>query len=359
MDIEINEKIIKKLVDNSKLLQLGRPTPSGYINCINIVCEDQNVFALGGTADNPEINFKILIGKSDASFEGFAILESCLKFLRTGELEIVGDKITCNGVFLQTLPAQQVTSWDYSFDETNCFIDSLQNFSDSLISASKDETRYNINSVFLDCSGQFMRIVATDGHRLSIIDQPDKTNCNRSAMIQRTGLEFVLSVFGKKESCEVCWNKPFTKFVCGASEIIIKNNDNEYPDYKQVIPDIEAVAKIKVDKTFRKVLEEFKNIFGAKIKMKNEKGKEIKHPLITHIIANGLLSLSAGNDAVVTEQSCCDYTGKGSVNISNAYLLDAFKFCGDEFTLKIYGDLLPVAARCGDRHAYVMPMRDC
>lgn len=359
MDIEINEKIIKKLADNRKLLQLGRPTPSGYINCINMVCEDRLIYAIGGTADNPEINFKILIGKTDTSFESFAILDDSLKFLRSGRLEIVGDKITCNGIYLQTLPAQQLAAWDYSFDEQNCFIDNLQGFSDSLISASKDETRYNINSVYLDCNGGWLRMIATDGHRLSIINKRDKTNCSTSAILTRENLEFVLSVFGKKELCEICWNKSFSKFVCGVSEIIIRNNDLEYPDYKQVIPDIEAVAKIKVDKTFRKVLEEFKNIFGAKIKMKNEKGKEIKHPLITHIIANGLLSLSAGNDAVVTEQSCCDYTGKGSVNISNAYLLDAFKFCGDEFTLKIYGDLLPVAARCGDRHAYVMPMRDC
>src|SRR5262249_51657714 len=61
----------------------------------------------------------------------------------------------------------------------------------TLFSVSTDETRYHLNGVFLQSKGDTLRMVSTDGHRLSLVTRPVATaglEVGAGVIIPRKGL---------------------------------------------------------------------------------------------------------------------------------------------------------------------------
>ncbi len=106
---------------------------------------------------------------------------------------------------------------------------------------STDETRYNINGFLLEKEDGKVRMVATDGHRLAVIEKDYELELNESntALLPRKG------VMELRKLLEEDGDEDFSMGVAGKSLIVRKKDvsmnirllEGEFPDYKRVIPE--------------------------------------------------------------------------------------------------------------------------
>ena len=111
--------------------------------------------------------------------------------------------------------------------------------------ASTDETRYNLCGVHFD--GE--RIVATDGHRLHLID--DLGDCGVKFTIDIVDIKRLIQAMGPKSIVEVQYHAvgdPVV-FIFEATRFEFKPLDGEFCNYRQVIPkpDREIAAYVTVN----------------------------------------------------------------------------------------------------------------
>lgn len=79
---------------------------------------------------------------------------------------------------------------------------------------SHDETRFNLNGVFFEqAQGGAVRMVATDGHRLSVVERPldGDFKLKRGVIIPRKGLGELKRLLGEGEEGEVSWGSATTR----------------------------------------------------------------------------------------------------------------------------------------------------
>lgn len=116
----------------------------------------------------------------------------------------------------------------------------------TIFAVSNDQTRYDLSGVFLEqlkSQGNiYLRMVATDGHRLSMMDQEVEglkdIHLEQGVILPRKGLSELRRLLGEEDSFHCClmdnnaifWNS--TKQV----QLFMRLLDGEFPDYTPVIP---------------------------------------------------------------------------------------------------------------------------
>jgi DNA polymerase-3 subunit beta len=112
-----------------------------------------------------------------------------------------------------------------------------------IFAASTEESRYNLNGIFFEpiSSGDkhVARMVATDGHRLALIDRESTefSGVKNASLVPRRGLNEVKKILSENPG-ETRISFTENSFVVRVSSfiIIIRLIDGEFPDYTQVIP---------------------------------------------------------------------------------------------------------------------------
>lgn len=111
--------------------------------------------------------------------------------------------------------------------------------------ASNEESRYHLNGILLIQTQQggkeVMRMVATDGHRLSMIDREAQTirGLEKGIIIPKRGILEIKKILGEgdgEEKLDIYFNKTHGFFKMGKSLMVIRLIDGEYPEYEEVIP---------------------------------------------------------------------------------------------------------------------------
>jgi len=110
----------------------------------------------------------------------------------------------------------------------------------TLFAVSPDEARYNLSGVYIDSPAAGMaRMVATDGHRLSLIDREvPGFSMSGGAIIPRKGmaeLRKLLDQAGEGE-VELTLDGALAWIKRGATEVSMRLVEGEFPDYRGVIP---------------------------------------------------------------------------------------------------------------------------
>ena len=110
----------------------------------------------------------------------------------------------------------------------------------TLFAVSPDEARYNLSGVYIDSpEAGIARMVATDGHRLSLIDREVAGfSMTGGAIIPRKGMAELRKLLDQAGDGEVeltldgalAWIKR------GATEVSMRLVEGEFPDYRGVIP---------------------------------------------------------------------------------------------------------------------------
>jgi DNA polymerase III subunit beta len=224
-----------------------------------------------------------------------------------------------------------------------------------------DETKYNLNGIFTRVEqtdkGQVLKMVATDGHRLSIsvgdflgVANPELL---KGVILPKKGIFEIKKItdegdgllqFGFVDSSAVIKK--------GDTTLVMRLVDGEFPDYTRVIP----AANDQIVKAPR---EELIHAVRRMAILSSEKFKGI----MLEIEGNGV-NISSSNPELgdATEELDVQYDGSPfSVRFNARYLLDVLMVCESQYVLmKFKNELSPsiVTPDSDDELlAVIMPMR--
>lgn len=176
---------------------------------------------------------------------------------------------------LATLPASEFPATDQVETLENITVAeaTLKKMMDKTSFAmANQDVRYYLNGLLFDFSGQQLRAIATDGHRLAICDLESSVDisADRQVIVPRKGvMELSRMLSGDDDEVTLAIGRNHIRLVKGDTTFTSKLIDGRFPDYKAVVP-VGADKQMLVDKaTFIQALQR------AAI-LSNEKYKGVK-----------------------------------------------------------------------------------
>ncbi len=272
-------------------------------------------------------------------------------------------KINCNDIHYSLLIYESEEYPKLHFGNDNTFeinSDSLLDLINKTSYAiSNDETRLHFNGIYLQEVDSKLRAVATDGHRLSLIEL-DLAEQNNEALVNG----IIIPKKGVFELKKVAESYPdqILKISVDESYMYVEAKEEyhigirliarEYPKYQSVIPG-KTTFTLTADK---------EAIFNAvkRIKiMSNEKSNGIKV-----LIKDNSLTVMANHPSLgdARETIPVDYEGKEmEIGFNAKYLMDSFSILDSEdIILELNNELSPVLVRSNNLQNYlgiIMPLR--
>ena len=248
------------------------------------------------------------------------------------------------------------TNFVLSADELIRIIDKTK------FAVSNEETRYYLNGIFLHKaernSIQFLRAVATDGHRLAQYDIPLPQGAEDITGIiipKKTIYELRKVLDDANGDVSVSLNENKIKFSFNDLKVVSKVIDGTFPDYTKVIPQ-------KNDKDFKTNNSDLKNaIDRVSAVAANE---ESKSKAIKFCIENNSLSLSVESQSKGSANEMIDvnYSGdKVDIGFNSKYIIDICnEVDGDEISISLSDSISPaiILDKTDENLFFVlMPMR--
>ncbi|HAG90568.1 MAG TPA: DNA polymerase III subunit beta [Bdellovibrionales bacterium] len=229
----------------------------------------------------------------------------------------------------------------------------------TLYSVSTDETRYHLNGVYFENrkDDHSIRMVATDGHRLSMVDRKtsgsDQLNLDAGVIVPRKGLNEIKKLLDStSDSIELA--------IEGSQLILRKDNtlllirliEGRYPNYLQLVP-----------KNLKETLRAPKETLLSSLKrvslLSNAKSKGV-----TLSLSNGKMEIASNNPELgdAKEEIEVDYKGKDiRIGFNAKYILDVLGAIKEDIIEIDFNDnLSPGVVRPDKDQSYtcvVMPMR--
>jgi DNA polymerase-3 subunit beta len=114
----------------------------------------------------------------------------------------------------------------------------------TVFAASNEESRYHLNGIFLlqtkQAGKEVLKMVATDGHRLSLIHREGYRirGIEKGIILPKKGVMEARKIMGEKadEQMEIYFDGTHGFLRMGKSLMILRLIDGEFPEYEQVIP---------------------------------------------------------------------------------------------------------------------------
>jgi DNA polymerase-3 subunit beta len=220
----------------------------------------------------------------------------------------------------------------------------------TIFSVCNDETRFHLSGVLLESDGDTMRMVSTDGHRLSKVEQAIAgPKLPSGVIVPRAGLAAIRKVLALGDSCRLAIEGGHLFAAHKGTSISVKLIDAKFPPYEQVIPKGHDKDLI-VDRG------RLADAIGrAKLMSSETRGVQVT-------ASNGLLTLTSNNPDLgeVSEEIEAEYDGdRITVGWNPKYvseLLGAMQ--GDQCVLHFGGELDPILIDGDPGYlGVVMPMR--
>ena len=229
-------------------------------------------------------------------------------------------------------------------------------------SVSGDETRMNLNGVFMKVSPADnglanLTMVSTDGHRLSKVELPTEVKGYEGqtveAIVHKKGVQELKRLLdGDELEIGIGFARGFILFKSGDTVLTVRQIEDSYPDYERVIPPSSPV-KLTIDKS---------RLVGA-----------IKRMAILTSNKTYIVKMELGKDKMSFTSSTPEYgEGRDEVDVSYdgeiitigfnySYLLDVFgALRGDTVTLELSDEYGPTVISSPSEPGalfVVMPMR--
>jgi len=221
--------------------------------------------------------------------------------------------------------------------------------------ASTDETRYQLNGVYVKTEGDNLMMVATDGHRLALATQEGSADgLGRGVIVPRRGVTELRKILDKQEEM-VSVGVHSDMFYMRAGDIMVSASlvSGEFPDHNQVIPKettreaiVDRLALIEALK--RTSVLSFDKAWGLSVEFTGSK----------IVITSSNPNVGEARDVVEPES----YEGEPlTIGFNPRYMLDALTAIGCEHVrLLLKDELTPIVVRAAEDDGYlcvVMPMR--
>lgn len=228
----------------------------------------------------------------------------------------------------------------------------------TFFAVSQDESKYNLNGIFCQVKEKNqLRLVATDGHRLSMIEKKisltESTELAKGVILPRKGILELKKLAEEGEGdLQLGFMDNNAVVIKEQTVIIMRLVDGDFPDYTRVIPRAnEQKAAIAVDP--------FLHALRRMIILSSEKSRGVKMNFRSNI-----LEVSSSNPELgdAREEMDIDYQGADiSVGFNARYLLDILQVQNQDSILMILKDnLSPGLIKPVDEDGYlavIMPMR--
>ncbi len=162
---------------------------------------------------------------------------------------------------LSTLPSSEFPATDQveTLENISVTETSLKKMLDKTSFAmANQDVRYYLNGLLFDFSGNLLRAIATDGHRLAICDLESEisVSTDRQLIVPRKGvLELSRMLSGDADQVILAIGRNHIRLVKGDTTFTSKLIDGRFPDYKAVVP-VGADKQMLVDRaTFIQALQ--------------------------------------------------------------------------------------------------------
>lgn len=216
------------------------------------------------------------------------------------------------------------------------------------------DIRYYLNGVLFSVDKNTLRVVATDGHRLSFASQDlGSDHGNVEAILPRkTVIELIKLLGDTDDPVAIAMGSNQVRFAFGGIEIVSKIVEGKFPDYQKVIPTTHK-NRVTIDRTTLA-----QSLNRAAI-LSNEKIRGVR--LV--FTKNALSIICTNNEQEEAEEGLAiDYDGDPlDIGFNISYLLDVLNHVGSDSVSVTMGDsnssaLIQIPGR-EDFKYVVMPMR--
>ena len=227
----------------------------------------------------------------------------------------------------------------------------------TLYATSSDETRYNLNGVFIESvDGKRIRFVATDGHRLAMIERAVPTAIGflaKGIIVPRKGVAEIRKLCDEGEGAvDLGLGDGFLMVRRPDLLLTTRLIDGEFPNYRQILPKGHKV-RLLVER------ERLQHAVRRIALMAHERSRGFRF-----VLSDGQVELSASNPDLgeAREILPVEYQGERFETAFNArYLLDVLgSMSAKEVVLELSEELSPAQFRPvddPDEIAVIMPMR--
>jgi len=230
----------------------------------------------------------------------------------------------------------------------------------TLYAVGENDARYVLNGLFLHMNqvkgGLNIRMVGTDGHRLSMIDRIiDAKHKEESIIIPKKAmmeLRRLLEEDSPNTELRLGFSKNHALFKRDGLVMVSKLIDGNYPNYLQVVP-AKSTKKVTISK----------EVIAHAVKRVSILSKEKTNAVKLQLEKNRII-LSTNNPEIgeASEELAVDYAGEGiSIGFNSRYLMDVLMAMDREhIAIELNDPLSPcLITEEGDEHykCVVMPMR--
>jgi len=230
----------------------------------------------------------------------------------------------------------------------------------TLYAVGENDARYVLNGLFLHMTqvkgGLNIRMVGTDGHRLSMIDRIiDAKHKEESIIIPKKAmmeLRRLLEEDSPNTELRLGFSKNHALFKRDGLVMVSKLIDGNYPNYLQVVP-AKSTKKVTISK----------EVIAHAVKRVSILSKEKTNAVKLQLEKNRII-LSTNNPEIgeASEELAVDYAGEGiSIGFNSRYLMDVLMAMDREhIAIELNDPLSPcLITEEGDEHykCVVMPMR--
>ncbi len=223
----------------------------------------------------------------------------------------------------------------------------------TLFSVCNDETRFHLNGVFFESDGSKVRMVSTDGHRLSKVERtiPNAPKLSAGIIIPKKGLLEIKKVLEAGPTCKLAVKTPHVFLVQEDIAIAVKLIDAQFPPYEQVIPK-EHKRVITIDRA--RLIDALRR---AQLMSSETRGVKVS------ATKDGVTITSDNPDlGEVREELEAEYNGDAiAIGFNPKYVVELLsQMTSDQVKLSLGGELDPglVEPLTGDAYlGVVMPMR--
>ena len=226
-------------------------------------------------------------------------------------------------------------------------------FQKTVFAASTDETRRNLNGIYLEGGGKELKLIATDGRRLAFIKIPYSIESSLRALIPLQAVQQLLRILGREGEVKIGLGENQIFFRTPQTLLISQLIDAKFPDYERVFPQEYNIE----------ILVEREKLLGAVRRvslLSEEKSHLLKFNLRGEKLHISSVSPEIGS-AYEEIPVKVERGGEIEIGFNSAYLIDLLKVIGTNLVrvrlidLESPGVLYPEA---GEDYAYVvMPIK--
>ena len=311
-----------------------------------------NVTEAGGLTVSAKKLFEIVRELSDETIELEATSNAYL------EIRCNRSRFTLAGTAAEEYPTLPEFSPDKTVPVSSAVLSAM--IERTMYAASVDETRYNLNGVYLEVLDETkeIRLVATDGHRLACVDREidgDASALSSGVIIPRKGLGELKRLVDEDdaEEIELAFANNSGLARKGDVTLVMRLIEGEFPNYNQVIPtDLTRHLLLSTDSLVQAV--------RRVALLSSERSRAVK----LELTGDGQLVITSNNPDLgdAREELDVDYAGEPlSIGFNARYLLDAISAIQmKEIRFSFQDELSPSRVTPPDDEktlAVVMPMR--